>query len=124
MGADTGMNNDNAMLTCPRCGSTDVIVEAVQAFFVNTNEHYCHATKTHDGYAKTRCLDCEWTGRRDALRAASGRAGGDAQQHTYKARRWCHGDGAWSEWQPCTAAQAASYAKDETFQVRATRGAE
>lgn len=79
------MNNDNAMLTCPRCGSTDVIVEAVQAFFVNTNEHYCHATKTHDGYAKTRCLDCEWTGRRDALRAASGRAGGDAQQHTYKA---------------------------------------
>lgn len=42
----------------------------------------------------------------------------DGHQHTHEARRWCHGDSAWSEWQPCTAVQAASYAKDETFQVR------
>lgn len=48
----------------------------------------------------------------------------DERQHAHEARRWCSGDSAWSEWQPCTAAQAASYAKDETFQVRATRGAE
>jgi hypothetical protein len=20
----------------------------------------------------------------------------------YRARRWCHGDGAWTDWQPCT----------------------
>lgn len=42
--------------------------------------------------------------------------------HTHEARRWCHGDDAWSRWQPCTAEQAASYAKDETFQVRAAGG--
>jgi len=46
----------------------------------------------------------------------------DGRQHTHEARRWCSGDSAWSEWQPCTAEQAASYAKDETFQVRAARG--
>lgn len=46
----------------------------------------------------------------------------EERQHTHEARRWCHGDSAWSEWQPCTAEQALSYAKDETFQVRAAKG--
>lgn len=37
---------------------------------------------------------------------------------THEARRFCHGDYAWSNWQPCTAEQAERYAADETFQVR------
>lgn len=40
---------------------------------------------------------------------------------THEARRWCYGDDAWSEWQPCSAERAAERAKDETFQVRATQ---
>lgn len=39
--------------------------------------------------------------------------------HTHEARRWCSGDGGvWTEWQPCTAAQADEYRKDESFCVR------
>lgn len=37
---------------------------------------------------------------------------------THEARRYCKGDDAWTEWQPCTEEQASRYLKDETFQVR------
>lgn len=37
---------------------------------------------------------------------------------THEARRYCHGDDAWTDWRPCTAQQAAEYRLDGTFQVR------
>lgn len=40
------------------------------------------------------------------------------EQLTHEARRYCHGDDSWTNWQPCTAEQAAQREKDETFQVR------
>ena len=56
------------MLTCPKCDSEQVTVNAEQVFMANTGEHYCHSVKTHDDNAKARCLDCEWEGRRDQLK--------------------------------------------------------
>lgn len=41
-----------------------------------------------------------------------------AEALTHEARRYCHGDADWTDWQPCTAEQAARYKKDDTFQVR------
>lgn len=37
---------------------------------------------------------------------------------THEARRYCRGDGEWSNWQPCTAEQAERRKSDDTFQVR------
>ena len=56
-------------LKCPKCGSLQVVSTAEQMFYVNTGEHYCHSIKDHDDDAKAKCLDCQWTGRRDQLAA-------------------------------------------------------
>lgn len=45
----------------------------------------------------------------------------EAKEQPFEARRYCKGDGAWSNWQPCTALQADMYKLDETFQVRARK---
>lgn len=37
---------------------------------------------------------------------------------THEARRYCHGDSAWSSWQPCTEATAAARQTQSDFQVR------
>ncbi len=37
---------------------------------------------------------------------------------THEARRYCHGDEAWTNWQPCTAEQARRYTADDGFQIR------
>ena len=42
-----------------------------------------------------------------------------SEQLTHEARRYCHGDDAWTEWQPCTREQAALWqASDPTFEIR------
>lgn len=65
------MNKTNAFgeptLTCPNCGSDQVVVTAEQMFEVNTGEHYCHSVKTHDADAKATCPRCRWEGQRQAL---------------------------------------------------------
>lgn len=37
---------------------------------------------------------------------------------THEARRYCRGDDGWTNWQPCTAAEAERREADSTFQVR------
>lgn len=37
---------------------------------------------------------------------------------THEARRFCHGDDAWSSWQPCTMADALRRQGEEGFEVR------
>lgn len=37
---------------------------------------------------------------------------------THEAKRYCHGEDAWTDWKLCTAEQAARYKKDDTFRVR------
>jgi negative regulator of replication initiation len=37
---------------------------------------------------------------------------------THEARRWCHGDDAWTDWQACTAETAHRRSLDSTFEVR------
>lgn len=54
-------------LTCPECGSDQVVVTAEQMFMANTGEHYCHSVKTQDDDAKGTCLDCRWVGHRYLL---------------------------------------------------------
>jgi hypothetical protein len=49
-------------------------------------------------------------------------AGAGAEALTHEVRRWCSGDGAWTNWQPCTAAKAADYAKDDSIEVRRLAG--
>ena len=42
--------------------------------------------------------------------------------YTHEACRYCHGDDAWSNWQPCTTAQARIYEGREDFRVRPLTG--
>lgn len=66
----------DAMLVCPKCGSTEVAVTAEQMFMANTGEHYCHSVKTQDHNAKACCLDCRWEGWRVHLMEISCRIEG------------------------------------------------
>ena len=59
-------NND--MLYCPECGSSEVASASEQLFMVNTGEHYCHSVKAHDSDARAICLNCYWSGKRIQLR--------------------------------------------------------
>jgi hypothetical protein len=52
---------------CPDCDSQDIIVELVDAWWLNTREHYGHITKTHDPCAQVSCYSCGWNGRREEL---------------------------------------------------------
>lgn len=54
---------------------------------------------------------------RAAWKAANGVAP-NAEAMTHEASRYCHGDDAWTDWQPCTAEQAARYERDDAFKVR------
>ncbi len=56
------------LLTCPECGTDQVIVKEVTSLMVNTFEHYCHSVKAHDSDAKCSCLQCEWSGERKDLK--------------------------------------------------------
>lgn len=67
----------DAMLACPRCGSTEVAVTAEEMFMVNTGDHYLHSVKTQDDNAKADCLDCRWGGRRYQLKEAAQRGEGE-----------------------------------------------
>lgn len=55
------------MLTCPKCGSKNVLVYASSAYFINTMEFFCHSSKPHDEDAKCKCNDCCWKGVRNDL---------------------------------------------------------
>lgn len=55
------------VFTCPNCQSENVIVRAETSYFVNSGDFYCHSVKTHDGDAKSMCLDCNWGGQRQEL---------------------------------------------------------
>lgn len=55
-------------LTCPDCGSDQVIVHEERAVMANTFEHYCHSVKAHDPDAKASCLKCNWAGERQHLK--------------------------------------------------------
>ena len=61
------MTTENQKLHCPECGSEEILAYEQTSFMVNTGEFYCHSVKAHDDDAKTRCMRCEWTGRRDQL---------------------------------------------------------
>lgn len=50
------------MVKCPKCKSTQVYSSHVQAFFVNTDEHYCHLVKPHDDDSPSGCVNCGWRG--------------------------------------------------------------
>ena len=50
---------------CPNCESDSLIVREVNSFELNTGDFYCHSVKAHDSDAEVKCLDCNWTGRRD-----------------------------------------------------------
>lgn len=52
------------MITCPDCGSANVLVYAKSAYFINTVEFFCHSSKPHDDDAECRCNDCDWEGKR------------------------------------------------------------
>lgn len=54
-------------LHCPSCNSTNVVSSYIQLFYVNTDEHYCHAMKAHDYNSPSKCLDCNWEGIREEL---------------------------------------------------------
>lgn len=56
------------LLTCPECGTDQVVVHEVRSLMVNTYEHYCHSVKAHDPDANCRCLKCEWSGERKDLK--------------------------------------------------------
>jgi len=49
-------------------------------------------------------------------------AGAGAEALTHEVSRWCSGDDAWSNWQPCTAEKAAEYAKDDLVKFRRLTG--
>ena len=61
------MSNEQQLLTCPSCGSDDVLVYEETSFRVNTMDFYCHSVKAHDSDAKTSCQKCSWTGERREL---------------------------------------------------------
>lgn len=52
------------MITCPDCGSENVLVYARTAYFINTMDFFCHSSKPHDYDADCRCSDCNWEGER------------------------------------------------------------
>ena len=60
------------LMTCPKCGSAEVVVTAEQMFMANTGEHYCHSVKTQDDDAKALCLACRWRGLRNNLLTEGG----------------------------------------------------
>lgn len=62
---------DAPILTCPDCGSDQVIVYEEHAVMANTFEHYCHSVKAYDPDAKARCLECDWRGQRQDLKERS-----------------------------------------------------
>lgn len=43
---------------------------------------------------------------------------------SWEARRWCKGDNAWTNWQPCTEEQKIKWSDREEFQFRAARSSE
>lgn len=56
------------ILTCPECGSDQVIVVEEHSVMANTYEHFCYSVKAHDADAKASCLKCDWTGQRKDLK--------------------------------------------------------
>lgn len=55
------------LLSCPKCGATDVLVMEEAAFYANTGEFYCHSVKSYDEYARATCPICWWEGQRKDL---------------------------------------------------------
>ncbi|GLR63743.1 hypothetical protein GCM10007878_11780 [Marinospirillum insulare] len=47
---------------CPECASEKVFSSHVQAFYINTGEHYVHSMKTHDAHSPSGCTNCGWSG--------------------------------------------------------------
>ena len=56
------------ILTCPECGSDQVVVVEERSVMANTYEHFCHSVKAHDADAKASCLKCDWAGQRKDLK--------------------------------------------------------
>lgn len=64
------MSKVNTYLTCPECGSVEIIVYEQTAWKLLANgdyEHYCHSVKLHDAGAESSCQDCDWRGVRSDL---------------------------------------------------------
>lgn len=56
------MSKVNTYLTCPECGSVEIIVYEQTAWKLLANgdyEHYCHSVKLHDAGAESSCQDCD-----------------------------------------------------------------
>ena len=51
-----------AKKTCPDCGSDNVVSYELAAWYVNTNDLWCHSVKPYDSDAKAKCLKCDWEG--------------------------------------------------------------
>ena len=69
-------------------------------------------------YPRSGCLVCKTGGMTGCPYPIPG---ADAEALTHEVKRWCHGDGDWSNWQPCTAKQAEEYAKDDSVKTRPRR---
>lgn len=57
----------DVVLVCPDCDSDRVTVTSEQSFMANTGEYYCETVKPYDEFAKAKCLDCFWEGKRKDL---------------------------------------------------------
>lgn len=51
-------------LICPGCGSSELLVYAETAYWMNTGDFFCHAVKPYDSGAKVSCTACDWKGTR------------------------------------------------------------
>lgn len=59
------MSKVNTYLTCPECGSVEILVYEQTAWKLLANgdfEHYCHSVKLQDFDAEASCQDCDWKG--------------------------------------------------------------
>ena len=61
------VNIKEAQYKCPDCGNEDLLVRAVETYYLNTGDFFCHSVKTHDSDAEVVCLECNWTGTRGRL---------------------------------------------------------
>lgn len=57
-------DDEDFVLVCPECYSSDVYTEYHQMVNANTLEHWCHSVKAHDNDSPASCGNCNWRGER------------------------------------------------------------
>jgi len=62
------VNTEEVQYKCPDCENKDhLFVRAVETYYLNTGDFFCHSIKTHDSDAEVFCMECNWTGTRGRL---------------------------------------------------------